>query len=197
MDFFQQTYTALRGPTGVQQTPEETVARLADRLSPETQLADRRAAVLALKGVARKHKDLVGETCLAGLSRIVREDASLDPEIARAAIEAVTTLIDAADTHVDQREVTVENAERVLKDPSFVHALCALLGDEDFYVRYAACALLSALLASHPQTVQAAFLTAPDGPGRVVALLEDSRDILARGTWLFVVHVLCCSCRSA
>ncbi|KAI0031987.1 p115 like vesicle tethering protein [Vararia minispora EC-137] len=180
MDFFSQTYTALRGPTGAQQTPEETIARLADRLSPDSQLPDRRAAVLALKGLARKHKVLVGERCLGGLSRIIREDAILDPEIARAALEAVTTLIDSSDTHSDQREAASTNVELVLKDASFVHSIFTLLKDEDFYVRYAACSLLSALLASHPQTVQAAFLTAPDGPARVVSLLEDSRDLLAR-----------------
>ena len=89
MDFFSQTYTALRGPQGAQQTPEETVGRLADRLSPETQLADRRAAVLALKGLTRKHRALVADQCLPGLVRIVREDAAHDPEIARAALEAV------------------------------------------------------------------------------------------------------------
>ena len=183
MDFFSQTYTALRGPQGAQQTPEETVGRLADRLSPETQLADRRAAVLALKGLTRKHRALVADQCLPGLVRIVREDAAHDPEIARAALEAVLMLVDTTEStnNGPALDIALANAGKVLQDPGLTHACCALLGDEDFYVRYASCSLLSALLQTRPQAVQAFFLTAPAGPTRVGTLLEDSRDMLARG----------------
>ena len=52
MEFLSQINIALRGPTGQPQSAEDTIARLSDRLSPSTLLADRRAAVLALKGLA-------------------------------------------------------------------------------------------------------------------------------------------------
>ncbi|KZV69403.1 hypothetical protein PENSPDRAFT_652372 [Peniophora sp. CONT] len=182
MDFFSQTYTALRGPQGAPQTAEETIARLSDRLSPETQLADRRASVLALKGLTRKHRPLVASQSLPGLVRIIREDALHDPEIARAALETVYMLVDTTEStnNGPARDVALQIAGKVLEDPGLTHATCALLGDEDFYVRFAACQLLGALLQSRPQAVQTFFLTAPGGPTRVVTLLEDSRDMLAR-----------------
>ena len=78
MDFLSQTYIALRGPTGAPQSASDTIARLSDRLSPATLLADRRAAVLSLKGLARDCKAEVGERSLHGLLEVVQNDAEVD-----------------------------------------------------------------------------------------------------------------------
>ncbi|KAA1476980.1 hypothetical protein DENSPDRAFT_874965 [Dentipellis sp. KUC8613] len=162
MEFLSQTYVALRGPTGAPQSADDTIARLADRLSPATLLADRRAAVLALKGLARKHKALVGAQALAGLLDIVAADAELDPDIGRAALETVTTLCDALDS---DRDVGLAHADRVLEDARTVHKLCVLL---------------VTLLQDRLQRTQAYFLKAPGGPTAVVALLDETREIMSR-----------------
>jgi intracellular protein transport protein USO1 len=181
MEFFQQTYTALRGPTGVQQTPEDTVTRLSDRLSPSTLLADRRAAVLALKGLARAHKQLVGVHALQGLLVIVENDADVDPDIGRAAIETVIILCDTVDASYTQRDLGLEHTDRLLEGEKAAHKLFALLGDQDHLLRYSACVLLITILQNRPQKVQAYFLKAPVGPSPVIALLEGEKEIVGQG----------------
>jgi len=181
MEFFQQTYTALRGPTGIQQTPADTITRLSDRLSPSTLLADRRAAVLSLKGLARAHKQLVGTHSLQGLLVIIQNDADVDPDIGRAAIETVTILCDTLEASYAQRDLGLEHTNRLLEDEKTVHKLFALLGDQDHLLRYSTCVLLIGILQNRPQTVQAYFLKASVGPATVIALLEGEKDIVGRG----------------
>lgn len=183
MEFFQQTYTALRGPTGVQQTPEDTITRLSDRLSPSTLLADRRAAVLSLKGLARAHKQLVGAHALRGLLVIIQNDAEIDPDIGRAAIETVAILCETPDTTADypQHDLGLEYTDRLLEDEKTAHKLFALLGDQDHALRYSACVLLTSVLRNQPQKVQAFFLKAPVGPAPVIALLEGDKEIVGHG----------------
>ena len=94
MEFFSQTYIALRGPTGAPQTASDTIAKLSDRLQPSTLLADRRAAVLSLKGLTRDWKQDVGERALAGLLAVLKNDAEIDAEIAKAALETLSQLCD-------------------------------------------------------------------------------------------------------
>jgi intracellular protein transport protein USO1 len=181
MEFFQQTYTALRGPTGVQQTPADTIARLSDRLSPSTLLADRRAAVLSLKGLARAHKQLVGAHALQGFLVIIQNDADVDPDIGRAAIETVTILCDTLDASYTQRDLGLEHTDKLLDDDKTAHKLFSLLGDQDYSLRYSACVLLISILQNRPQRVQAYFLTAPAGPATVIALLEGNKEIVECG----------------
>lgn len=183
MEFFQQTYTALRGPTGVQQTPADTITRISDRLSPSTLLSDRRAAVLALKGLARDHKQLVGIHALPGLLGIIQSDADVDPDIGRAAIETVTVLCDTLDASASyaQRDIGLEHTDKLLENEKTAHKLFALLGDRDYLLRYSACVLLISILQNRPQKVQTYFLKAPVGPGTVIALLEDNKEIVGRG----------------
>ena len=183
MEFFQQTYTALRGPTGVQQTPADTITRISDRLSPSTLLSDRRAAVLSLKGLARDHKQLVGIHALPGLLGIIQGDADVDPEIGRAAIETVTVLCDTLDASASytQRDFGLEHTDKLLEDEKTTHKLFALLGDRDYLLRYSACVLLISILQNRPQKVQTYFLKAPVGPATVIALLEDNKEIVGRG----------------
>ncbi|KAI0302467.1 p115 like vesicle tethering protein [Multifurca ochricompacta] len=157
MEFFQQTYTALRGPTGAQQSPSDTITRLSDRLSPATLLADRRAAVLSLKGLARAHKQLVGAHALTGLLGIIQNDADVDPDIGLSAIETVTILCDTSDASYTQRDFGLEHTDKF------------------------ACVLLISILQNRPQQVQAYFLKAPVGPATVISLLEGNKDIVDRG----------------
>ncbi|KAN0137791.1 Uso1 / p115 like vesicle tethering protein, head region domain containing protein [Lactarius tabidus] len=181
MEFFQQTYTALRGPTGVEQTPADTITRISDRLSPSTLLSDRRAAVLSLKGLARDHKQLVGVHALPGLLGIIQSDADDDPEIGRAAIETVTILCDTLDASYAQRDLGLDHTDKLLEDEKTAHKLFALIGDREYLLRYSACVLLISILQNRPQKVQAYFLKAPVGPATVIALLEDNKEIVGRG----------------
>ncbi len=136
---------------------------------------------LALKGLARDHKGLVGDHALPGLLGIIQSDADVDPDIGRAAIETVTILSDTMDASYAQRDIGLEHTDRLLEDEKTTNKLFALLGDQDYLLRYNACVLLISILQNRPQKVQAYFLKAPVGPATVIALLEDNKEIVGRG----------------
>ncbi|KAF9262665.1 hypothetical protein L218DRAFT_929127 [Marasmius fiardii PR-910] len=174
MEFLSQTYVALRGPTGAPQTAAETVGKLSDRLSPATLLADRRAAVLALKGLARDHKQDVGERALPGLLQVLYNDAEVDSDIGKATLETLAILCEVE----EEKELGFRFTDAILENEQALHALMALLGDNNFYTRFATLQLLSTLLQNRRQRVQSYFLTAPAGSRSIIAVLEDKREII-------------------
>ena len=181
MEFLSQTYVALRGPTGVQQTPTDTIGRLSDRLSPATLLADRRAAVLALKGLARDCKEEVGDRALSGLLEVLYNDSEVDADIGKAVLETLNTLCDTEDTTPGSKELGSKYTDFVLANEKTTHSLFSLLGDTNFYTRFATLQYLTTLLRNRRQAVQSYFLTAPAGPGSAITALEDKREIIRNG----------------
>uniref|UniRef100_A0A0W0GDD6 General vesicular transport factor p115 n=1 Tax=Moniliophthora roreri TaxID=221103 RepID=A0A0W0GDD6_MONRR len=174
MEFLSQTYVALRGPTGAPQTASDTVGRLSDRLSPATLLADRRAAVLALKGLARDHKQDVGERALPGLLQVLYNDAEVDSDIGKAVLETLNVLCDVEDGN----DLGLKYTDAVLENEQALHVLLGLLADNSFYTRFSTLQFLSTLLRNRRQRVQGYFLTAQAGPRSIVAVLEDKREII-------------------
>jgi hypothetical protein len=180
MEFFSQTYVALRGPTGAPQTAVDTIGRLSDRLSPATLLADRRAAVLALKGLARDCKLDVGDRALPGLLEVLANDAEVDAEIGKAVLETLNILCD-VEGGSGGKELGFKHTDYVLANEKATYTLFALLGDSNFYTRFATLQYLSILLQNRRQVVQGYFLKAPTGTGSVVSVLEDKREIIRNG----------------
>ncbi|KDR75604.1 hypothetical protein GALMADRAFT_140233 [Galerina marginata CBS 339.88] len=179
MEFFNQTYVALRGPTGAPQTPTDTIGRLSDRLSPATLLADRRAAVLALKGLSRDHKQEVGERALSGLLEVLYNDAEVDADIGKAILETLDVLCDTEDaTTPGHKELGFKLTDIIVASEKAPHFLFALLGDTTFYTRFATLQFLTTLLHNRRQAIQSYFLTAPAGPGSIISVLEDKREII-------------------
>ncbi|PPQ64546.1 hypothetical protein CVT24_008448 [Panaeolus cyanescens] len=178
MEFFSQTYVALRGPTGAPQTPSDTIGKLSDRLSPSTLLADRRGAVLALKGLSRDCKQEVGERALAGLLDVLYNDVEVDADIGKAVLETLHTLCDTEDTSPGSKELGFKHTDAILSTEKPAHTLFALLADVGFYIRFAALQLLATLLHNRRQVIQSYFLTAPSGPGTIISVLEDKREII-------------------
>jgi len=178
MEFFSQTYVALRGPQGQPQTASETIGRLSDRLSPATLLADRRAAVLALKGLARDHKQDVGDRALPGLLAVLASDAEIDADIAKAVLE---TLIILCEVDLAHRELGFKYTDIVLATEKTVHVLFELLGDNDFYTKISAIQFLAILLQNRRQVMQSYFLKSPTGARNVIAILDDKRQIIRNG----------------
>lgn len=182
MDFFSQTYIALRGPTGAPQSAADTISRLSDRLSPATLLADRRAAVLSLKGLARDWKADVGSLALPGLLDVLQNDSDVDADIGRAVLETLNLLCEVEESAAaTAKELGFKHTDRVLQDSTAVHKLFVLLADTAFYLRFATLQLLSTLLQNRRQVVQGYFLKAPVGPASVVSVLEEKRDIVRNG----------------
>ncbi|KAG6898006.1 hypothetical protein C0992_007495 [Termitomyces sp. T32_za158] len=178
MEFLSQTYVALRGPSGALQTPQDTINRLSDRLSPATLLADRRAAVLALKGLSRDCKRDVGDRALSGLLEVLANDAEVDADIGKAVLETLQLLCDTEDGDIASKELGFKYTDQVLTNEKTTHALLSLLGDQNFYTRFAALQYLSTLLHNRRQIVQGYFLKSSDGTRNVVSVLEDKREII-------------------
>jgi intracellular protein transport protein USO1 len=181
MEFFSQTYVALRGPTGAPQTAADTIGRLSDRLSPATLLADRRAAVLSLKGLARDCKQEVGDLTLPGLLEVLSNDADIDADIGKAVLETLNILCDAEDTTAGARELGFKHTDYVLANAKATNIMFRLLADTNFYTRLSTLQYLSTLLQNRRQLVQGYFLKAAAGPGSVIAVLEDKREIIRNG----------------
>lgn len=185
MEFLSQTYIALRGPTGAPQTPSDAIARLSDRLSPATLLADRRAAVLSLKGLSRDCKAEVGERALPGLVDVLQNDAEVDADIGKAVLETMNVLCDVGEegahlpAHV--KEIGYKHTDSILANEKVVFKLFSLLSDPSFYLRLSTLQLLVTLLHNRRQTVQGYFLKAPVGPATVIACLEERREIIRNG----------------
>jgi hypothetical protein len=180
MDFLSQTYIALRGPTGALQSAQDTIAKLSDRLSPSTLLADRRAAVLALKGLVRDCKQDIGDRALPGLLQVLQNDAEIDADIAKAVLETITQLCEPDDA---SKDLALKHSDYVLGNEQAIHILFTLLGDTHFYTRYATLQLLSMLLQNRRSQVQAYFLKTPAGASSVIAVLEDKREIIRNGMY--------------
>lgn len=182
MDFFNQVNIALRGPTGAPQTAVDTIGKLSDRLSPSTLLADRRAAVLSLKGLSRDHTQDVGDRALPGLVEVLQNDADIDSDIGKAVLETLNTLCDTDEsTSPGGKDLGFKHTDYVLSNDKAANCLLALLGDTSFYIRYATLQLLSTLLQNRRLVVQAYFLKAAAGPASVIAVLDDKREILRNG----------------
>lgn len=185
MEFLSQTYVALRGPQGVPQTASDTIGRLTDRLSPATLLADRRAAVLALKGLARDCKQEVGERALVGLLEVLYNDAEIDADIGKAVLETLTVLCDVED---GGKDLGFKHTDVVLATEKTTHSLFSLLADQTFYTRLAVLQFLACIVANRRQIVQSYFLTAPAGATSMSSVLEDKREIIRNGELQFSGH---------
>jgi len=187
MDFLSRTYSALQGPAGVPQTAEETIGKLADRLSQNTLLGDRRAAVLSLKGLSRDWKADVGTIALPGLLDVLDKDAELDSDIAKAVLETLTALCEVGDSNGEKppspvsKELGIKHTDIVLATPQPANKLFQLLGDTAFYTRYGSLQLLQILLQNRRSAVQGYFIKSSVGFANVISILEEKREIIRNG----------------
>jgi intracellular protein transport protein USO1 len=193
MEFLSQTYTALRGPTGNVQTPSDAIQKLTGRLSQSTMLPDRRAAVLALKGLTRDCKKEIGERCMPGLIEVLLNDTDVDADIAKACLECLTILcsVEGEDGTVDHIKLGMKHTEYFLANEIGAHKLFELLAasseqPDNFYTPYYTLQFLSVLLSNRRSLVQTYFISAPDGCGTtgLLNVLGDKREILRNGQLL-------------
>jgi hypothetical protein len=133
-----------------------------------------------LKGLARDCKEDVGDRALPGLLEVLQNDAEIDTEIAKAVLETITQLCEADD---DSKDIALKHTDFVIGNDRAVHILFSLLGDTNFYTRYATLQLLSVLLQNRRSQVQGYFLKAPAGASSIIAVLEDKREIIRNGVY--------------
>ena len=66
----------------------------------------------------------------------------------------------------------------VWQQPEATHTLLYLLTQTNFYIRFTSVQLLSTLLHNRPQKLQQHFLSDPDGPSSILAILDERREII-------------------
>ncbi|KAI5478541.1 hypothetical protein MNV49_004798 [Pseudohyphozyma bogoriensis] len=182
-------YNSLRGEAGAPQSASDTIDKLCDRLLNGTQLEDRRAALLGIKGLSRDWKAEVGSRALPILLGVLEEDAPEDVEIAKAVVETFSLLCEIEE--VDGRPVRddsgLRNTDVFLSTATPLHTLLNLLTSTHFYLRFFSLQLLGVLLSNRSTQVQGHVLTAPGGVGRLVEALDDAREIIRNEALLLII----------
>ncbi|KAJ2314567.1 Vesicle-mediated ER to Golgi transport protein [Coemansia sp. RSA 2705] len=182
MDFFKR-YGSI-GPSQ-QQSPSETIQRLADRVETSTLLEDKRAAVLSLKGLSREYRKETGEAALGALLKVLKENSE-DQNLLKAVLETLTNLCardsprgGTSNVGAAAGDIAAQFSQTILDDgDDIISTLLELLGDADFYVRYYTVQLLGTLHMHAGEDLQKRVLVSPTGVGRLVDLLSDQRDII-------------------
>ncbi|GAA5980168.1 hypothetical protein JCM10908_001559 [Rhodotorula pacifica] len=181
-------YNSLQASTQPQ-SATSTIDKLCERLLNSQQREDRRAALLALKGLSRDWKSEVGTQALPILLGVLEDDAAEDTEMAKAVVETLSLLCEVEE--VDGRPVRddsgLRNSDVFLATPTALHTLLTLLTPSHFYLRFFTLQLLGILLANRPQQVQQYVLTAAGGIGKLVETLNDSREIIRNESLLLLI----------
>lgn len=180
MDFLNQTMYALRGPTEAPQSAQSTITKLVDRLTQSTQLEDRRAAILALRGLSRDYCEDVGSLALDALLGSLEGDVQVDGEISKAVLQTLNTLCEVADGEPTHPYV-LRHTDKILQNPLHTQNLFSLLTDTTFYTRYGTLQLLNTLVQNRRPVVQQHFINAPQHSQTVTAVLEEKRDMVRNG----------------
>ncbi|KAJ1025189.1 hypothetical protein NDA16_002694 [Ustilago loliicola] len=218
-NILRQQYSNLAKPGGGNQSAINTVQTLADRLikADENQLSveDRRAAVLALKGLSRDYNRAVGQHALPALLKSLQRDAK-DEDTARALIECCITLCEVQSPEAAAAQASGPNQAQAqkqrkqqdqgppsgpqhtdvfLEEPGPLHCLLPLLApDRAFYTRFASLQLLGSLLRNRPHRVQDHVLVAPGGCGAILECLAEgagsSAEIVRNEALLLLPHLV-------
>ncbi|SPC67800.1 related to transport protein USO1 [Ustilago sp. UG-2017b] len=219
-NILRQQYSNLAKPGGGNQSAINTIQTLADRLikADEYQLSleDRRAAVLALKGLSRDHNRAVGQHALPALLKSLQRDAK-DEDTARALIECSITLCEvqlpeaaataqapgktqaqAQNRRKQQNQGPpsgLQHTDVFLQEPGPLHCLLPLLAPHRaFYTRFASLQLLGSLLRNRPHKVQDHVLVAPGGCGAILECLAEgagsSAEIVRNEALLLLPHLV-------
>ncbi|KAF9928458.1 hypothetical protein FBU30_002360 [Linnemannia zychae] len=188
MNFIASGLNTLRGHKGQHQSGSETIDRLCDRIEHATLLEDRRASVLALKSCSRDHRRDIGSRGAKVLCKVLHQD-SADLDIGKAVLETLTVLCQPESDHDDAKDFALEISQTILEDASNVEILLDMLEEYDFYVRFHVVSLLATLVLNNTDRLQECILAAPMGISKLMALLDDRREIIRNEGLLLLISL--------
>lgn len=209
---------ALRYVAGGDSDQRDAVPRLIDRIKTSALPQDRRTAIAALVDAAKRSPQqqvLVGELAIKLIYAVLEQDKEYDDNI-KATLDlliAICGTLDPPDpahlpailgdpargmTHqdmlalFDQKTASAAstNVDMFLGMPNSVSLLLDLLEKTDFYVKFSAIELLTAMAANSRHTLQLAVLEAPQGVSRICDLLDDANRLL-RSNAVLLLSTLC------
>ncbi|KNC48049.1 uncharacterized protein AMSG_04282 [Thecamonas trahens ATCC 50062] len=118
--------------------------------------------------------------------------APLHAEAARAALGLLAVMVSPSDgesNHAFNHSPAGFNASLVVDEDGNVETLLGLVGADDFYVRFYALRLLTALLKVKTGVVQGKVLMAPHGIAKIMDTLDESREMLRNEGLLLLLEL--------
>ncbi|RKF55398.1 Intracellular protein transport protein USO1 [Erysiphe neolycopersici] len=164
--------------TPAKQTAEDTIVTLASRLSSATLLEDRRAAVLGLKSFSSSYPATVSSNALRGLLGCLDRDRQ-DVETSLATLQTLLQLFNPSDNSPEaSEEIALWIADEFTQQQDFITLLINFLDIHDFHSKLCSLKLLTAILLSRTERTKELICSAPLGISKLVATLDDSREII-------------------
>mmetsp|Transcript_16779 Transcript_16779/g.54870 ORF Transcript_16779/g.54870 Transcript_16779/m.54870 type:complete len:955 (-) Transcript_16779:69-2933(-) len=161
---------------------------LLERVANGVLADDRRTALGELRDLLAESKPAQGAFGTVGFPILLSlvQDEREDVELLRGSLEG---LLAALTPHGSNPAVSADpalvNAELFSREPQAVALLLNLLEEEDFYVRYHTCQVLTALLTEHAHRLQEVILSNPFGVGRLMDMLEE-REVIRNESLLLL-----------
>eukprot|EP00286_Rhodomonas_abbreviata_P027194 CAMPEP_0181303742 /NCGR_PEP_ID=MMETSP1101-20121128/8733_1 /TAXON_ID=46948 /ORGANISM="Rhodomonas abbreviata, Strain Caron Lab Isolate" /LENGTH=680 /DNA_ID=CAMNT_0023409361 /DNA_START=100 /DNA_END=2139 /DNA_ORIENTATION=+ len=155
--------------------PDAVVRRIVDKMTTATLLEDRKAGLEELLEKASEHPAVVAKLSFPLLLSWVPA-AKEDLEMLRGILSTVQTCI--APESDAAKAAAASNASSFAADPSNVPLLLDLLQIHDWAVRLPVLKVMASLETHSSAALQAAILSSSQGPGRLMDLLTDEREII-------------------
>ncbi|KAK6515695.1 hypothetical protein TWF281_004287 [Arthrobotrys megalospora] len=160
------------------QTAAATIATLCDRLLHATLLEDRRAAVQGLRSFTREYRESVASGGLRGLIGTLAKDIE-DVDTVKVVLETLINLFASDSQNSDTPDdIALWLTDEFTQKQENINLLIDLLDKSDFYERLYALRILVALLKNRPDRARDCIYTAPAGIERLIATLDDGREII-------------------
>ncbi|KAK6518538.1 hypothetical protein TWF506_005677 [Arthrobotrys conoides] len=160
------------------QTAAATIATLCDRLLHATLLEDRRAAVQGLRSFTREYRESVASGGLRGLIGTLAKDID-DVDTVKVVLETLINLFASDSQNSDTPDdIALWLTDEFTQKQENINLLIDLLDKSDFYERLYALRILVALLKNRPDRARDCIYTAPAGIERLIATLDDGREII-------------------
>ncbi|XGW31946.1 hypothetical protein V3C99_010262 [Haemonchus contortus] len=155
----------------------EIVEKMVERVETCTALEDRRDALRALRGMAKKLRLAVGTMGLNVYMEVLEKERA-NHELLAITLEILVAVLSSDDESTDDDELGERLAEVMLKKPVFIPSLLAAVDDYDITVRRVGIQLLTSLLRHRGPEVQAAVMAQPTGVPHLVDIVHDRREVV-------------------
>lgn len=160
------------------QSVGETISVLSGRLSSATLLEDRRASILGLRSFAKDYPASVSSGALRSLIGSLADDGE-DVDTVKVVLETLLMLFNPNEGSPEaSEEIALWLADEFTQRLENITLLLNFLETNDFYSRLYSLQLLSAILAARTERTEECIFTAPLGISRLVAILDDNRDVI-------------------
>lgn len=165
-----------QGPT--KQTATDAINVFSGRLQSATLLEDRRNAILGLRSFARQFPASVASGALRGLIGSLGKDVE-DVDTVKVVLETLIMLFNPDESSPEaSEEISLWLADEFTQRQDNITILLDLLETSDFYSRLYSLQLLGEILSARSERTEECIFTAPLGISRLVAILDDRREVI-------------------